>query len=206
MRVRTRAWLLLVGCAGGVLWTGGPAQATGRPGPASPAPGPGTVAPGGVFPAPRPGSVAAPRVVSAAVSPPRTGPAPAAAPRADLAFHGHAVIDGDRMEVRLTPRDHGPAAVPEASVRVRWSVGPAGAVTSSPGCARTGERTVVCGTGALVAGQAGQEIRLGVRLRVPAPEVTLEVETAWNGGVTDPDRTNDRLRVLVLPTGDEYSF
>ncbi|MFB7780514.1 hypothetical protein [Streptomyces bauhiniae] len=157
VRVRTRAWLLLVGCAGTVLWAGGPAQA-------------------------------------------------APAPRADLAFHGHAVIDGDRMEVRLIPRDHGPAAVPEASVRVRWSVGPAGAVTLSPGCARTGERTVVCGTGALVAGQAGEEIRLGVRLRVPAPEVTLEVETAWNGGVTDPDRTNDRLRVLVLPTGDAYSF
>lgn len=157
MRVRTRAWLLLAGCTGGVLWAGGPAQA-------------------------------------------------APTPRADLAFHGQAVIDGERMDIRLTPRDHGPAAVPEASVRVRWSVGPAGAVSLSPGCARTGERTVVCGTGALVAGQAGEEIRLGVRLRVPAPEVTLEVETAWNGGVTDPDRSNDRLRVLVLPTGDAYSF
>ncbi|MGW2208591.1 hypothetical protein [Streptomyces sp. NPDC001781] len=65
---------------------------------------------------------------------------------------------------------------------------------------------MVCGTGALVAGRAGEEIRPAVRLRVPAPEVTLEVETAWNGGVTDPDRTNDRLRVPVLPTGDEYSF
>ncbi|MGW5046800.1 hypothetical protein [Streptomyces griseoluteus] len=192
MRVRTRAWLLLAACAGGILWAGGPARATDRSGPASPAPGP--------------GPAAAPGVGSAAVSPPHTGPGPARTPRADLAFHGHAVIDGDRMEVRLTPRDHGPAAVPEASVRVRWSAGPAGTVTLSRGCARTGERTVVCGTGALVAGQAGEEIRLGVRLRVPAPEVTLEVETAWNGGVTDPDRTNDRLRVLVLPTGDEYSF
>ncbi|MFI8350723.1 hypothetical protein [Streptomyces sp. NPDC085596] len=135
------------------------------------------------------------------------GPAQAApAPRADLAFHGYAVIEGDRLEVRLTPRDHGPAAVPEASVRVRWSVPPAGAVTLPQGCARTGERTVVCGTGALAAGEAGAQIRLAVRLRVPAPEVTLEVDTAWNGGVADPDRTNDRLRVLVLPTGDEYSF
>ncbi|MET8692049.1 hypothetical protein ACFTT0_14990 [Streptomyces bauhiniae] len=194
MRVRTRAWLLLVGCAGAVLWAGGPAQAAQVPGRAgAPAPGPGRTA-------------AAPGGGSAAVPLAPVGPTPAPAPRADLAFHGHAVIDGDRMEVRLTPRDHGPAAVPEASVRVRWSVGPAGAVTLSPGCARTGERTVVCGTGALVAGQAGEEIRLGVRLRVPAPEVTLEVETAWNGGVTDPDRSNDRLRVLVLPTGDEYSF
>ncbi|MFF8646650.1 hypothetical protein ACF06D_00165 [Streptomyces griseoluteus] len=192
MRVRTRAWLLLFACAGGVLWAGGPARATDRSGSASPASGP--------------GPAAAPGVGSAAVSPPHTRPVQAPTPRADLAFHGHAVIDGDRMEVRLTPRDHGPAAVPEASVRVRWSAGPAGTVTLSPGCARTGERTVVCGTGALVAGQAGEEIRLGVRLRVPAPEVTLEVETAWNGGVTDPDRTNDRLRVLVLPTGDEYSF
>ncbi|MEU9920903.1 hypothetical protein AB0H51_06275 [Streptomyces griseoluteus] len=193
MRVRTRAWLLLFGCAGGVLWAGGPAQAAGRSGSASPAPGPRSAA-------------AAPGVGSAAVAASHTGPVPAPTPRADLAFHGHAVIDGDRMEVRLTPRDHGPAAVPEASVRVRWSAGSGGAVTLSPGCARTGARTVVCGIGALVAGQAGEEIRLGVRLRVPAPEVTLEVETAWNGGVTDPDRTNDRLRVLVLPTGDEYSF
>ncbi|MEU6818309.1 hypothetical protein [Streptomyces sp. NPDC046860] len=132
--------------------------------------------------------------------------APGPQDRADLAFHGWAVIDGDRMDVRLTPRDHGPSAVPEASVRVRWSVPPAGAVTLPQGCTRTGERTVVCGTGALAAGEAGQEIRLSVRLRVPAPEVTLEVETAWNGGVADPDRSNDRLRVLVLPTGDEYSF
>ncbi|MFJ3662265.1 hypothetical protein ACIPPM_17590 [Streptomyces sp. NPDC090119] len=203
MRVRTRAWLLLVGCGGAVLWAGGPARAAAPPG--APAPGPGgTAAAPGVGPAavplPHTGPVAAP------ASLPHNGPVAAPAPRADLAFHGHAVIDGDRMEVRLTPRDHGPAAVPEASVRLRWSVGPAGAVTLSPGCARTGERTVVCGTGALVAGQAGEEIRLGVRLRVPAPEVTLEVETAWNGGVADPDRTNDRLRVLVLPTGDEYSF
>ncbi|MFF7383670.1 hypothetical protein [Streptomyces griseoluteus] len=195
MRVRTRAWLLLVGCAGGVLWAGGPARATGLPGTVAPAPGRGAAAPG-------PGSVAA----VGPASPAHGVRSPAAGPRADLAFHGRAVIDGDRMEVRLTPRDHGPAAVPEASVRMRWSVAAAGAVTSSPGCARTGERTVVCGTGALAAGQAGEEIRLVVRLRVPAPEVTLEVETVWNGGVTDPDRTNDRLRVLVLPTGDEYAF
>ncbi|MFD4786410.1 hypothetical protein ACFWN1_04895 [Streptomyces sp. NPDC058459] len=157
MGARTRAWLLLAGCAGAVLWTGSPAPA-------------------------------------------------APAPRADLAFHGYAVIDGDRMKVRLTPRDHGPAALPEASVRVRWSVAAVGAVTVPRGCARTGERTVVCGTGPLVAGQAGEQLRLAVRLRVPAPEVTLEVETAWNGGAADPDRSNDRLRVLVLPTGDEYSF
>ncbi|MFJ5515456.1 hypothetical protein ACIQB4_00155 [Streptomyces griseoluteus] len=197
VRVRTRAWLLLVACAAGVLWAGGPARATDRSGPASRAPGLASRASG---------PAAAPGVGSGAVSRPHAGPVSASAPRADLAFHGHAVIDGDRMEVRLTPRDHGPAAVPEASVRVRWSAGPAGTVALSPGCTRTGERTVVCGTGALVAGQAGEEIRLGVRLRAPAPEVTLEVETAWNGGVADPDRSNDRLRVLVLPTGDEYSF
>ncbi|MGW3114686.1 hypothetical protein [Streptomyces sp. NPDC001091] len=171
MGVRTRAWLLLGGCAGAFLGVGGPAHAAPaveRPGPAASATAP--------------------------------------VPRADLSFHGNAVMDGDRVEVRLTPQDHGPAAVPEASVRLRWSVPPAGAQTLPEGCARTGERTVVCGTGALAAGGAGRQIRLAVRLRAPASEVTLEVETAWNGGVADPDRTNDRLRVLVLATGDEYWF
>ncbi|MEW2133237.1 hypothetical protein [Streptomyces sp. NPDC005435] len=136
------------------------------------------------------------------------GPAGAAegTPRADLSFHGSAVLTGDRVEVRLTPRDAGPAAVADASVRLRWSVPLAERQELPSACARTGERTVVCGTGALAAGRAGRTLALTVALRRAASEVTLEVEPAWNGGVSDPDRSNDRLKVLVLDTGDAYAF
>nr|WP_202485825.1 hypothetical protein [Streptomyces sp. SID4985] len=137
------------------------------------------------------------------------GPAGAvsgATPRADLSFHGSAVLTGDRVEVRLTPRDAGPSAVKDASVRLRWSVALAERQELPAACARTGERTVVCGTGALAVGRAGRTLRLTVGLRRAASEVTLEVEPAWNGGVSDPDRSNDRLKVLVLDTGDAYAF
>jgi hypothetical protein len=135
------------------------------------------------------------------------GPAWAgSAPRADLAFHGSAVMNGDQMEVRLTPRNNGPTAVPDASVRLRWSAPLAERQRLPVGCARTDERSVVCGTGALPAGGVGEWIRVPVRLAERTEEVTLEVDTAWGGGVVDTDRSNDQLRVLVLDTGDAYSF
>ncbi|MET8812857.1 hypothetical protein ABZW47_12695 [Streptomyces sp. NPDC004549] len=136
----------------------------------------------------------------------RPTPRSATPPHADLSFHGHAALTGDRVEVRLTPRDAGPSAVPDASVRLRWSVALADRQVLPAACARSGERTVVCGTGALAVGRAGRTLALTVALRRAASEVTLEVETAWNGGVSDPDRSNDRLKVLVLDTGDAYAF
>jgi hypothetical protein len=36
--------------------------------------------------------------------------------------------------------------------------------------------------------------------------VRVEIDTAWSGGVVDRNRRNDRERVLVLATGDEYYF
>ncbi|MFG2882041.1 hypothetical protein ACGFYV_06905 [Streptomyces sp. NPDC048297] len=128
------------------------------------------------------------------------------APQADLAFHGSAVMNGDLMEVRLTPRNNGPTAVPDASVRLSWSVPLAERQRLPVGCARTDERSVVCGTGALPAGGVGDQIRVPVRLAERPAEVTLEVDTAWGGGVVDANRSNDRLKVLVLDTGDTYSF
>jgi hypothetical protein len=128
------------------------------------------------------------------------------APRADLAFHGSAVMNGDRVEVRLSPRNNGPTAVPDASVLLRWSVPLAERQLLPVGCTRTDERSVVCGTGALAAGGVGQRIRVPVRLEGRPAEVTLEVDTAWGGGVEDTDRSNDRMKVLVLDTGDAYSF
>jgi hypothetical protein len=52
----------------------------------------------------------------------------------------------------------------------------------------------------------GERLRVPVRLKERPSEVTLEVDTAWSGGAVDRDRTNDRLKVLVLDTGDAYAF
>jgi hypothetical protein len=130
----------------------------------------------------------------------------APAPEADLSFHGTAVMNGDRMEVRLTPSDDGPAAVRDATVRLRWSVALADAQRLPARCAREDERTVVCGTGGLGVDAPGERLRVPVRLKERPSEVTLEVDTAWSGGAVDRDRTNDRLKVLVLDTGDAYAF
>ncbi|KIE27378.1 hypothetical protein LK08_08325 [Streptomyces sp. MUSC 125] len=136
-----------------------------------------------------------------------SGPAVAAPlPEADLAFHGSAVMDGDQVEVRLTPRNNGPAAVADATVRLRWSAVLADRQQLPAGCVREDDRTVLCGTGALAADGAGEQVRVAVRLRERPSEVMLEVDTAWNGGVLDKDRSNDRLTVLVLATGDAYAF
>ncbi|MEU3508573.1 hypothetical protein ABZ733_11715 [Streptomyces longwoodensis] len=129
------------------------------------------------------------------------------APGAGLTYHGSAVLDGGRVDVRLAPRNHGPAAVPGATVRLRWSVPLAGRAQPLPsGCARTGERDVVCRTGALDADGWGQELALGVWLRGRPAEVTLDIGTVWAAGAVDRDRGDDRQRLLVLDTGDTYSF
>ncbi len=135
------------------------------------------------------------------------GPAGAAAgPEADLSFHGSAVMNGDQVEVRVSPHNDGPAAVPGASVQLRWSVPLADRQLLPAGCARTDERTLVCDTGALDEDGTGEEIAVAVRLAEAPSEFTLEVDTAWNGGAVDRDRSNDRLKVLVLDTGDAYAF
>ncbi|WP_341868957.1 hypothetical protein [Streptomyces diastatochromogenes] len=135
------------------------------------------------------------------------GPAgAAAAPEADLSFHGSAVMDGARVEVLVTPHNDGPEAVSGASVQLRWSVPLAEEQQLPGGCARTDERTVVCDTGALAPGESGEQLGVTVRLAEEPSEVTLEVDTAWNGGAVDKDRSNDQLKVLVLDTGDAYAF
>ncbi|WP_369365208.1 hypothetical protein AB5L52_19190 [Streptomyces sp. CG4] len=132
--------------------------------------------------------------------------APAPAPEADLAFHGTAVLAGDRAVVKLTPRDNGPAAVTGATVRLRWSVESAEPQRLPARCAREDARTVVCGTGAPAVHGAGAELTVPVRLKGRPSEVTLETDTAWGGGAVDRNRANDRLKVLVLNTGDAYAF
>lgn len=129
------------------------------------------------------------------------------APEADLSYHGSAVMEGGRVDVRLTPRNHGPGDVPDSTVRLRWSVPLAAWGQRLPaGCARTGRQEVVCRTGALAADGPGEQIALRVRLLGRPAEVTMEVDTVWGGGAVDRNRSNDRQRVLVLDTGDAYAF
>ncbi|WP_369391090.1 hypothetical protein AB5J72_28205 [Streptomyces sp. CG1] len=132
--------------------------------------------------------------------------APAPTPEADLAFHGTVVMEGDRVVVKLVPRDNGPAAVTGATVRLRWSVALVEAQQLPARCAREDERTVVCGTGALAVHGVGRRLTVPVRLKGRPSEVTLETDTAWGGGAIDKNRANDRLKVLVLNTGDAYAF
>ncbi|MFI2437177.1 hypothetical protein [Streptomyces sp. NPDC018693] len=128
-------------------------------------------------------------------------------PEADLAYHGSAVLEGGRAEVRMTPRNHGPSAVADATVRLRWSVPLEERAHALPaGCVRTGARDVVCRTGALDADGLGDQLVLGVWLRGRPAEVTLEIDTVWSGDAVDRNRGNDRQRVLVLDTGDRYYF
>ncbi|MEV8545898.1 hypothetical protein [Streptomyces sp. NPDC051572] len=127
-------------------------------------------------------------------------------PEADLAYHGSATMTGGRVDVRFTPRNHGPSAVPDATVRLRWSKPLADSQTLPQGCARSGERVVVCRTGALAADAVGERIEVRVRLRDASSEVLLELDTVWGGGAVDGNRANDQQRVLVLDTGDTYYF
>ncbi|MEU3282364.1 hypothetical protein [Streptomyces antibioticus] len=135
---------------------------------------------------------------------------PAAAaqvPEADLSYHGYAVLDRGRMEVGLSPRNHGPDDVTDATVRLRWSAPLAAESQPLPDrCARTGERSVVCRTGPLAADTFAERIALVVVLRDRPSEVTLEVDTVWAGGSVDRDRADDPQQVLVLDTGDAYAF
>ncbi|WP_326721451.1 MULTISPECIES: hypothetical protein [unclassified Streptomyces] len=144
-------------------------------------------------------------VVAGAVWP-AAADAAALAPEADLSYHGDVSMAEGRVDVRLTPRNHGPSAVADATVRLRWSVALADRQSLPDGCARAEARAVVCRTGALAADGVGEEIRLGVRLRGVPAEVTVEFDTVWGGGAVDRNSGNDRQRVLVLDTGDSYVF
>ncbi|MCX5269328.1 hypothetical protein [Streptomyces sp. NBC_00199] len=138
-----------------------------------------------------------------------TGVAEAAGPagEADLSYHGSAVMAGGRVDVRLTPRNHGPADVADSTVRLRWSAPlAAGEQRLAAGCARTGRQEVVCRTGPLVADGVGEQIVMRVWLSGRPAEVTMALDTVWGGGAVDRNRSNDRQTVLVLDTGDAYFF
>ncbi|MGW3669480.1 hypothetical protein [Streptomyces sp. NPDC005141] len=129
-----------------------------------------------------------------------------AGPEADLAYHGYVAVHGGRVDVRLTPRNHGPNPVADATVRLRWSTPLHDQQRLPARCARAGQRTVVCRTGALPVDGLGEEIRVKVRLRGVSAEVSMTVDTVWGGGSVDRNHANDRQRVLALDTGDSYAF
>ncbi|MGP4044686.1 hypothetical protein [Streptomyces sp. 2A115] len=132
--------------------------------------------------------------------------ASAAAPEADLAYHGYASMAGGRVALRMTPRSHGPSGIADATVRLRWSVPLADRQRLPGGCARSEARAVLCRTGALPADGVGKTITMAVGLRGAPSEVKLEIHTVWGGGAVDRNHRNDRQKVLVLDTGDTYVF
>ncbi|MFJ9540644.1 hypothetical protein ACIRPX_25680 [Streptomyces sp. NPDC101225] len=150
-----------------------------------------------------PVSVAAFAAVAAGVVPAAAG---GGAPEADLAYHGVVSMAGGRVDLRLVPRNHGPSAVPDATVRLRWSAPLVDRQSLPEGCVRSQARAVLCRVGALAADDVGRPIALRVRLRGAPSEVVLETDTVWSAGAVDRNRPNDRQRVLVLDTGDAYHF
>ncbi|GAA3820656.1 hypothetical protein GCM10022403_062590 [Streptomyces coacervatus] len=128
------------------------------------------------------------------------------APVAGLSYHGVVSMTGGQVDLRLTPRNHGPSAVPEATVRLSWSVAPENGQLLPAGCVRSGPRVMLCRVGALAAGAVGEQIEVRLRLRGAPSEVLVEIGTEWSAGVVDGSRKAGRERVLVLDTGDEYYF
>ncbi|MER6125413.1 hypothetical protein ABT173_22835 [Streptomyces sp. NPDC001795] len=136
-------------------------------------------------------------------------PAVAAGSEADLAYHGFVAMGRGEVNVRLTPSNHGPSDIEDATVRLHWSKPLANQQQQplSEGCARYDASTVLCRTGSIAAGGAGKEIHVRVRLaNTSTDEVRLEIESLWGGGAVDRNPGNDRQQVLALDTGDRYNF
>ncbi|AIR99810.1 hypothetical protein [Streptomyces glaucescens] len=128
------------------------------------------------------------------------------AAEAELSFHGAAVLADGRLDVRFLSRNHGPAAVPDATVRLRWSAPLEDRLALPGGCVRAERRAVLCRVGPLPAGGPGVQVRLRVGLRGAPSEVLMEFTAVWSGGTADRGRDDERRRVLVLDTGDTYYF
>ncbi|WP_328789310.1 MULTISPECIES: hypothetical protein [unclassified Streptomyces] len=127
-------------------------------------------------------------------------------PEADVAYHGRVALSGARLRIWLVPENDGPAALPNATVRVRLSAELADRQELSEGCARAGLREVVCETGPLPLHGRGRHVGLLLELRDRVPEVAVRVDTWWNGGATDRNHANNEHVVLALDTGDAYAF
>jgi hypothetical protein len=134
------------------------------------------------------------------------GPEPRSVPEVDLAYHGQVTMSRGRVETWLIPQNHGPSAVTDATVRLRWSAPVADTRWLPPMCVRAGARTVLCRTGALPADSRGGRIRVPVQLAGAPSEVTVRIDTMWSGGSADHNPQNSTHKVLALDTGDVYYF
>lgn len=130
----------------------------------------------------------------------------AGAPEADVAYHGRVSLSGGRLAVWVVPENEGPAALANTTLRLRLSADLAPGQELAQGCARAGQREVICETGTLPAHGQGRHIGLRLRLKEWPPEVVVRLDTWWNGGATDRNHANDERAVLALDTGDAYSF
>ncbi|MEU4122958.1 hypothetical protein [Streptomyces virginiae] len=129
-----------------------------------------------------------------------------AGPEADVSYHGRVALSGSQLRVWLVPENDGPAALPNATLRVRLSADLADRQQLAEGCARAGLREVVCETGPLPLHGRGRHVGLALELRERVPEVVVRVDTWWNGGATDRNHANNDHVVLALDTGDAYAF
>ncbi|MFD9332807.1 hypothetical protein ACFWBF_00055 [Streptomyces sp. NPDC060028] len=139
------------------------------------------------------------------------GPAGASAgasagPEADVAYHGQVALAHGRLRIWLVPENEGPAALANATLRVRLSADLADRQALAGGCARAGLREVVCETGQLPLHGRGRHVGLVLDLREREPEVVVRIDTWWNGGATDRNHANNEHVVLALDTGDAYAF
>ncbi|WP_175412278.1 hypothetical protein [Streptomyces sp. TRM64462] len=151
-------------------------------------------------------SLAAATVVGPGVGGGVAGAAPApVAPEADVAYHGFASLSEGRLDVLVLSRNSGPSSLEEATVRLAFSV-PVVPGKLPPDCVWGGDRVVLCSTGALPSDGTRREKALELRTVGTPHEVTLHVDTAWNGGATDKNPQNNDHRVLVPATGDPYVF
>ncbi|GGP79143.1 hypothetical protein GCM10010278_66940 [Streptomyces melanogenes] len=125
---------------------------------------------------------------------------------ADLAYHGHVSLWAGRVGVWVEPSNHGPAAVPDATVRLRFSAPLDGTESLPPGCLRGSPETVLCSTGEMRAAGAGRPIALDLRVAGSPAEVVVNINTSWSGGAGDRNPGNNTHRVLAPATGDKYAY
>lgn len=124
-----------------------------------------------------------------------------------MSHHGHVLLWGSGLGVRVRTENHGPSSLTGVTVRVRTSVALAARQELLRSCLQSDRWTVLCRTGALHADGA-EERRLALDLRLVGrpDEVVVRVDTLWNGGATDRNPGNNDHEVLAPATGDEYVF
>ncbi|MFD7316538.1 hypothetical protein [Streptomyces sp. NPDC059883] len=127
-------------------------------------------------------------------------------PEADLSHHGHVSLWSQQLSVRFESENHGPSALADATVRLAFSVSLAAGQSLPSNCVRGGDRVVLCRTGPLRAVGRSPETVLDLKAAGRPVEAVVEIDTAWNGGASDPNPENHRHRVLAPATGDPYAF